>query len=470
MQALSKVRGLAVLVSVGLLAGALGSLPAAADHNDHDDHSKDFVHKAREPITIGKDLQAQGSDLAFKRKLVIAGSFQGTGIFRSLKRRPFIKQLSFLPCNGGQGDVSVYKNYVFVSVDSVLAGPTCKPDETGAAPAPTILQGGGWEGIRIIDISDPKQPRYVKSIRTPCGSHTNTLLPGATKSHILISSYPLTPPTGTNPTCNDASHQKVSIIEFPNNDPTKAKLLDDTISTTPAKGCHDITTFPKKDIMFGACITQSMIWDISKGPTEAKLLSTIENPNVQIHHSTAMTWDGKYLVLGDEYGGAAAPGGCTGDEDSTVGAAWFYKITDPSNPELVGHHALPRVPSGADSAEEGERVRCTNHNFNVIPMKDPNKYLLAVSYYMGGIAVVDFSDPSDPTEIGHYVTTPGGIKQDTWSAYWYNGRIYTNDYLSRLGVGVYRFKKTGRWKAHFFRKTPLNPHGEMNPQVQIRSW
>jgi hypothetical protein len=172
-----------------------------------------------------------------------------------------------------------------------------------------------------------------------------------------------------------------------------------------------------------------------------------------------MTWDGKYLILGDEYAGAAGGGGCTGNEDSNVGAAWFYDISDPSAPENVGHHSLPRVPQ-PKSPVEAERFRCTNHNFNVIPLKDPKKYLLAVSYYMGGIAVVDFSDPSDPTEVAHYVVNDQ-VSQDTWASYWYNGRIYTNDYLSELGVGVYEFKGTTSPRdTYFFR-------GEMNPQVQF---
>lgn len=107
------------------------------------------------------------------------------------------------------------------------------------------------------------------------------------------------------------------------------------------------------------------------------------------------------------------------------------------------------------------RFMCTNHNFNVIPLKNAKKYLLAVSYYMGGIAVVDFSDPGDPTEIGHYVLGRD-VSQDTWASYWYNGRIYTNDFRSRLGVGVYEFKGTTHPKTTRFFK------GEMNPQVQFQ--
>ncbi len=452
-----RLRTIASLITVVLLVGTgLSAAPAGAGHND-DDHSDNFKELARKPIVIDEGVLAEGSDLAFKGNLVIAGSFQGLGTFKILgKRAGYLKQLGFAQCTGGQGDVTVFGDHVFFSVDSPRVGPTCSPEDSAGASNAVHIAGQAWEGLRIFDISDPARPKWVGGIDIPCGSHTNTLLPGKTKSYIYIESYPL---GAQGQDCSVASHRKIQIVEFPNSDPTKAKLLDATIDVSPMIGCHDITTFPDRGLMAGACINQSRIWDISKDPTAPELLATIENEDMQIHHSTAVTWDNKILVLGDEYGGAAAPGGCNGDEESTVGAAWFYDVSDPTNPTLMGHHALPRVPPFDDSAE-GQRFRCTNHNFNVIPFKNPSKYWLAVSYYMGGIAVVDFTDPSDPTEIGHYLTQPGGVAQDTWAAYWYNGRIYTNDYLSKLGIGVYKFKGTGRKQTYFFQ-------GEMNPQVQF---
>jgi hypothetical protein len=460
----NKSKAFGVALVIALMAGVLGAVPSAANHND-DDHSDNFKQLKLTPIEVAEDLHAQGSDLAFKGKLVIAGSFQGTGIFKTLKRKPYIKQLSFLTCAGGQGDVTVSGNYVFVSVDSPRAGPTCSLEDTAAAAQADISSGTAFEGLRIISIKNPKRPKYVGSVDTPCGSHTNTLLPGVETSYIYIESYPLGAPAAD---CSAVTHRKVSIVEFPTNDPSKAKLSDKTIDVSPDIGCHDITTFPERGLMVGACISESRIWDISENPLEPKQLAVIQNPNINIHHSTAITWDGKILVLGDEFAGAEG-GGCTGDEDSKVGAAWFYDITDPSNPVMMGSHSLPRVPqpSGTDGAD---RVRCTNHNFNVIPMKDEKKYLLAVCYYMGGLAVVDFSDPTNPTEVGHYVTAPGGVPQDTWSSYWYQGRIYTNDYGSGLGVGVYSFNGTSKKEAYFFKKGPLNKAGEMNPQVQISSF
>ena len=120
----------------------------------------------------------------------------------------------------------------------------------------------------------------------------------------------------------------------------------------------------------------------------------------------------------------------------------------------------------------GARPRWTNHNFSVIPMRDPKKYLFAVSYYLGGIAVVDFSNPADAKEIGYYrMDNDQSATQDTWSSYWYNGRIYTNDHGSGHGVGVYEFDGTTSTKTtKFFGPGPLNQQGEVNPQVQIWSF
>lgn len=462
----SRLKAAGVLALFAMVAGSLGSIPVAADHNE-DDHSKNLIQKARKQIKITKDLSGQGSDLAFKRKFVYAGSYQGPSIWKITKRKPWIKQLGTLVCNGGQGDVSITGNHLIVSVDSPRAGRSCSPDDTGAATQAQYAAGDVAEGLRIVNVKNPRRPRQVKFVDMPCGSHTHTLLPGRKTSYIYVQSYPL----GNQPAdCTVASHRKVQIVKFPTNNPAKAKLLDKTIDVTPVIGCHEMTTFPKKKLIFGACINESRIWDISESPTEPELLATIHNPDIQIHHSTAVTWDGKYLILGDEYGGAAGGGGCTGDENSTVGAAWIYDITDPTDPVNVGHHSLPRVPDPPDDDREAQNFRCTNHLFNVIPMKNPKKYLMANSYYMGGIAVINFSDPTDPTEIGHYVHKPEGIQPDTWAAYWYNGRIYTNDHLSNLGVGVYSFKGAKRRQTHYFRKTPLNPNGEFNPQVQIKSW
>ncbi|MFN2388658.1 MAG: LVIVD repeat-containing protein [Actinomycetota bacterium] len=459
---LVRIKALASLSALALGASILGLVPAQAGHNT-DDHSKNLARLAEAPTLLSEwnpTMVAEGSDLAFKGKTLVAGTFQGPALYKILPGRPFIKQVSFLSCPGGQGDVSVFKDLVFVSVDAPRKGPDCDPVSSGAATQADVLAGNFWEGIRIVSIADPKRPQQIAAVDTDCGSHTHTLVPAGNKVYIYVESYPLA--SGLGPKCNVQSHRKLSVIEVPLADPTKAKVVS-TPSVSPAIGCHDVTAVPARKLAFAACISESQVWSI-KDPANPTIVAHIPNPQgMQIAHSTAMTWDGKYLALGDEYGGAAGGGGCTGDKDSTVGAMWFYDVTNAKAPELKGHYSLPRVPTHFDTAAEVERFRCTTHNFNIIPFRKPGKYVAVVSYYMGGISVVNFSDPADPKEIGYYLPKEAGVAPDLWSAYWYNGRIYSNDHLSPLGVGTYKLKATGHEQAWFFK-------GAMNPQTQVLSF
>ena len=98
-----------------------------------------------------------------------------------------------------------------LSVDSPLAGPQCgaapvsKSATTGKDPA------GTWEGTRVLDVSDPQDPRQVAAVYQDCGSHTNTLLPAPSgkSMYVLNSSYPL----GEGPTCGplgEAAGRKIN--------------------------------------------------------------------------------------------------------------------------------------------------------------------------------------------------------------------------------------------------------------------
>lgn len=456
-----RLRMPAVVVTVLLTAlSGLVLVPAQAGHNA-DDHSENVILKARQAIVIDKEqnLQARGSDLAFQGNLVIAGSFEGVGIYRILPaRKGFLKQIGFLSCPGGQGDVSVWNNIVVMSVDTPKSTSECG---AGDATQAEILGMTAWEGVRIIDISEPTRPRQIAAVATDCGSHTNTMAPGTGGNvYVYIESYPL---TGQSARCNAETHRKSSVVEIPLSDPAKAKVVG-TVDVSPAIGCHDVTVVPRKQLAYAACVTEAQVWDI-KDPAAPVVLSHFDNPNVQIFHSTAMTWDDKYLLLGDEYGGAAVSGadGCTGDQNSTQAALWIYDVSKPETPVEVGHYSLPRRPVGADNPDEAQRITCTTHNFNVIPMRDPKKYIAPVSYYMGGMSVVDFSDPANPVEHAHYLPMEGGVAPDMWGSYWYNGRIYSNDFRSRMGVSVFKLQKTSHKAAWYF-------SGPTNPQTQIASF
>ena len=51
-----------------------------------------------------------------------------------------------------------------------------------------------WEGIKIFDISNPLSPQYIEAVKTDCGSHTQTLVPGKGRDrsvYLYVSSYNL---------------------------------------------------------------------------------------------------------------------------------------------------------------------------------------------------------------------------------------------------------------------------------------
>jgi hypothetical protein len=455
-----RFRILAALVAITSILS--GVMPVFASHNE-DIHSDNIKSLVRQPIEIDKDLFAQGSDLAFQGNLMYAGSYQGTALYKIVgKREGYLKQIGFHQCPGSQGDVSIVGTTAFVSIDSASSnsvenGSCNNTKATGFVEAD---KSTGLEGVRVVDYSNPEQPKQVAFVTTKCGSHTHTLVPDGDTTYMYIESYPLTPTAD----CEAATgHGQVSILKFPTNDPSKLEFVDYfDITPTPLPndapiGCHDLQAWPEKDIVIAACITESQVWDI-KDPAKPVILARITNPDISIHHSAAFTWDGKYAIISDEYAGAEG-GGCVGDQTSTVGAMWFYDLADPASPALKGHYSLPRVPP-ADSDDEASRFRCTTHLYTILPMKDPAKYIAVSSYYSGGISAVDFSDPANPVELGFYLQQPGGVNPDSWSAYWYNGRIYTNDHASLLGVTVFKMKGTGKKKVRFY-------DGGLNPQTQI---
>jgi hypothetical protein len=436
-----------------------GSELGAADDTSGDFHSANFHKLGRSAIEIGGGEQAQGSDLAFRGNLLIAGAYEGTGFFR-IGEDGIPRQVSFHDCPGSQGDITVLGNFVFVSIDSRSSNSeqsaTCNNTATTASASSL-----GKEGLRIVDISDVRNPRQVGFVETECGSHTQTLIPGELASFIYVDSYPLTADTE----CTEANHPEgeFSVVRVPSANPARARVVavPDVLPATVTPdtiGCHDTGVLPAKDLAVAACLGAWAVLDISN-PRAPETLSYVQNPAIELDHSAQLTWDGKYAVIGDEHAGAAGGGGCSTNQDSPVGAMWFYDITDRSNPVLDGSYSLPRVPP-VDSPEEAERFRCTTHNYMVLPMRDANRYVAVSPYYSGGLSVVDFSDPSEPVELGYYLPQVEGANPDMWSGYWYRGRIYTNEHASQLGVSAFTMNGLGTTRVRNLGTT-------VNPQTQV---
>ncbi|MDQ4144233.1 MAG: hypothetical protein M3198_10915 [Actinomycetota bacterium] len=78
----SRTRLAAVVAALGLVAGVVSSVPAVATHNVNE-HSDNLKMLSRKPTKISKNLFAEGSDLAFQKRLLLAGTYQEPACTRS---------------------------------------------------------------------------------------------------------------------------------------------------------------------------------------------------------------------------------------------------------------------------------------------------------------------------------------------------------------------------------------------------
>ena len=269
---------------------AFGPGAGLADSTAGDFHSANFRKLDREPIAMPGGEHAQGSDLAFQGTLLVAGAYEGVGLFRIGDRTDAVRQLSFFDCPGSQGDVSILGSYVFVSIDTPSSNAresaVCNNTGTNVGPSST-----GKEGIRIVDISDVTRPRQVAFVETECGSHTHTLIPGKTTSYIYVDSYPLTQQDG----CTELNHPEgeFSVIRFPTADPRQAQVasIPDVLPPTVTPdtvGCHDTGVLPAENLAVAAsCLGAFAVLDISD-PVHPRTLSYVQNAAIELDHSAQL--------------------------------------------------------------------------------------------------------------------------------------------------------------------------------------
>lgn len=413
-------RLLAVLVGAAALA-----VPASAAAQE-DMHSPN--------MTLLKNLPkvdaATQSDLAFQGRYAYAGTYTGFRVI-DISSPANATQVAFFPCNGGQGDVSVYRDLLFMSVDTAQTHPRC---DSANAPQGSATPGA-WEGVRVFDISNPRRPEYIKSIATDCGSHTHTLVPDDKRNlFVYVSSYGLTA-SSIGPDCKQF-HGKISVIHVPLRKPWRSQVVAKPKVDVPVfdyerleipnpappappalqdtSGCHDITVLKPAKLAAAACLSVGQLWDIRR-ITQPRLIRQFDTPDVRAWHSSSFTWDGETIAFGDEAGGGAL-GRCREQDfdpaGPKVGAVWFYKA---DNGAELGVYKIPRF--------FGEDDHCTMHNFNFVPGIERD--VLVSAAYHGGTTVADVTDPANPEEIGWYEAM--SPHAGTWSSYWQNKFVYAND-------------------------------------------
>lgn len=332
-----------------------------------------------------------GSDIAFQGKYVYFGQLGDQGGIRVLDKSGKIpKEVAFIACPGSQNDVAI--------VRPGLLALGYHSGQCGGVPG---------AGVRLIDVKDPKRPRFLGSVELPGGNHTLTVYPGT--------DYIYASPGGL---ANGGSVEQIL-------DASDPKKLTVAATFKPNQtGCHDIT-FARAadgDTMLGFCAGggEVSIWDVTK-PLEPEVIAHGFTPSF-FPHAAVPTPDGEYLVMTDE---AFAVHDCVG---GPTGSVWVFDIRNPSLPLLVGHWGPQRgdAPVGTIAS-----AWCTAHNLNFVGKTRQ----AVISWYTGGTSVVDFSDPTFPEEVA-YFRADG---TNSWSSYWFDGLIYVND----LGRGIDVLKVKG---------------------------
>jgi hypothetical protein len=110
------------------------------------------------------------SDLAFSGNYAFQGNYNGFQVWDiSNPSAPVLARGFFCPAS--QSDVSVYRNLLFVSGEGLSGRLDCSGEGVEEAVSHHRLRG-----IRIFDMTDIRNPKYIANVQTCRGSHTHTVL------------------------------------------------------------------------------------------------------------------------------------------------------------------------------------------------------------------------------------------------------------------------------------------------------
>jgi hypothetical protein len=419
-------------------------------------------------------LAFANSDFAFQGNHLFQGNFYGVNIF-DISNPANTTLLTSLVCPGGQGDVSVYKNLLFMSVEMPNGRLDCSAQGFPAEPPPPPAAGeekkrhipspqkDRFRGVRIFDISDIKNPKQVAAVQTCRGSHTHTLVQDPNdKANVYIyvsgtsfvrQSEELAGCSGEEPDKDpNTALFRIDVIKVPVAAPQDAKVVSSprvfidprtgalnglNNGGTHGKGgkeekasdtnqCHDITVYSAIGLAAGACSGNGLLLDI-KDPVHPKRVDAVNDPNYSYWHSASFSNDGSKVVFTDEWGGGLGAR-CRPNDPNKWGADALFNLKD-GKLNFASYYKLP--------AAQGDSENCVAHNGSLVPV--PGRDIEVQAWYQGGVSIVDFTDIAHPFEIAYFDRGPIDpnilVLGGDWSAYWYNGYIYGSE-IAR-GVDVF---------------------------------
>ena len=465
----------------------------------------------------GKFAEADNSDLAFTGHYAIQGNFNGFQVW-DIADPAHPTVAASVVCPTEQGDVSVYRNLLFVSAEAVSSRVDCGTQGVAEPESRDRMRG-----VRIYDISDIRHPRAVGLVQTCRGSHTHTLLVDPRDPNtawIYVSGSSVVRSANELAGCSDAADPaqnpntalfRIEVIRVPVAHPEQAAIVSSPriftglreaprhgpspvdaaeaaaarargefvvnllgspwivpaefsgamladivrarggtgaptaadsatlreqlpaimagfLGEVPGAGptqCHDITVYPEMGVAGGACAGYGLLLDI-RDPANPVRTAAVADSNFAYWHSATFSNDGSKVLFTDEAGGGAAPKCRTSDPREWGADAIFTRAG--SDLRFQSYYKLP--------APQTPMENCVAHNGSLVPI--PGRDVMVQSWYQGGVSVFDWTDPAHPKEIAFFDRGPMDASRlelgGTWSAYWYNGAIYSSEILRGLDV------------------------------------
>ena len=389
------MRRIGGVLLVAVLVAALSLNPSSAQEAEIE--KSDNVRLLKQiPYTGGTELAARGNYL-------YAGEFNGRDNRNQNEKKGGIRifrlsdtgqprQVGFLRCAGNDNDIEVINwRLIVVAYHTNTCG---QPDD----------------GMLVVDVRNKSRPKVIGNVALPEGragsSHTLNPYPGGRYVYINPGGLP----------SNGGAIEHIIDISNPRK-PKIAATYGPADGGHPS-GCHDMAFSFKNNRKLGFCpgYQHVTIWDVSD-PLRPEVVSTIENPLIEFDHFALPSPDGKLLAIDDE---AFAFHECRSGE-SLTGRVWIYDITDPANPVMQSSFAPPR---GGDETDLGTYPGwiaswCLSHGLHW--KRGTNN--LAVTWFTGGVSVLNLDNPADPKEVAFYKAPTSA----TYSVLWYRGTLYTND-------------------------------------------
>jgi hypothetical protein len=429
-------------------------------------------------------LAFANSDLAFSHDRLFVGNFHGFNTY-NIEDPTTPQHMVSVVCPGGQGDVSVVGNLLFMSVEQTRGRVDC-----GVQGVNEPVSAERFRGIRIFDISDIRMPKQVAAVQTCRGSHTHTVVTDPDdQGNIYVygsgtasvrSKEELAECSGLKPDEDpNTALFSIDVIQVPIAAPEKARIVNrprifadptsgaisglwqggdhgpGTQKTSETNQCHDITVFPEIGLAAGACSGNGILLDISD-PVHPVRLDQVVDKNFAYWHSATFNQDGSKVIFTDEWGGGARPR-CRATDPKDWGADAIFDIVD-RKMHFRGYFKPP--------APQTELENCVAHNGSIIPV--PGRDIMVQGWYQGGVSVFDFTDSANAVEIAFFDRGPidGNhlVLAGFWSAYWNNGYIYGSE-IGR-GVDVLRLKASDFLSKNEIDAAGLILSNELNTQHQ----